>query len=77
MEADYADKNMNEKIKNYKTMKDPLILVLGDKEAEERTVSVTIRGQKQQLHGVSLERFVEVCKKLNAEHTKDLDPEMF
>ena len=77
VEADYADKNMNEKIKNYKTMKDPLILVLGDKEAEERTVSVTIRGQKQQLHGVSLERFVEVCKKLNAEHTKDLDPEMF
>ena len=77
VEADYADKNMNEKIKNYKTMKDPLILVLGDKEAEERTVSVTIRGQKQQLHGVSLERFVEVCRKLNAEHTKDLDPEMF
>ena len=75
VEADYADKNMNEKIKAYKTLKDPFIVVVGDKEVEERTVSVTIRGQKQQLHGLPLDKFVEICKKLNAEHTKDLSIE--
>ena len=29
------NKNMNEKIKNYKTLRDPYIVVVGDKEAEE------------------------------------------
>ncbi len=74
-EADYADKNMNEKIKFYKTMKDPFIVVVGDKEVEERTVSVTVRGQKQQLHDVPLDRFVEICKKLVREHTRELNIE--
>ena len=75
-EADYADKNMNEKIKYYRTMKDPYILVIGNKECENRTVSVTIRGQKTQLHDIPLDTFVEVCKKLNKEHSIDLISEM-
>ncbi len=75
VEADFADKNMNEKIKGYKTLKDPLIVVVGDQEVADRTVSITVRGQKQQFHGVPLERFLEICKKLNAEHTKDLNLE--
>ena len=40
------------KIKAYKKYKDPYILVLGNKEAETGTVSVTVRGCKEQLHGV-------------------------
>ncbi|MBR0463881.1 MAG: threonine--tRNA ligase [Clostridia bacterium] len=73
VEADYADKNMNEKIKASKTMKEPFIVVVGDKEVEQRTVSITVRGQKQQLHDVPLDKFLEICQKLNKERTKDLE----
>ncbi|MCR4895311.1 MAG: threonine--tRNA ligase [Lachnospiraceae bacterium] len=72
VEADYADKNMNEKIKYYRNMRDPYILVIGDQEKEARTVSITVRGQKNQLHGVTLEQLVAMCKKMNEEHLIDL-----
>ncbi len=71
-ECDTADKNMNEKIKEYKNLKDPYILVVGDKEVEERTVSINIRGVKQQLHGVSLDQLKAMCRKMNEEHMIDL-----
>jgi threonyl-tRNA synthetase len=71
-ECDTADKNMNEKIKEYKNLKDPYILVVGDKEVEERTVSINIRGVKQQLHGVTLDQLKAMCRKMNEEHTIDL-----
>ena len=71
-EVDYADKNMNEKIKFYKTMKDPYIVVVGDKEAADNTVSVTIRGQKQQLHDVPLDKFIEACDKMNRSRCLEL-----
>lgn len=70
VEADYADKNMNEKIKTFKQFKDPYILVVGDKEVEAGTVSVTVRGQKVQLHGVPTDKFVEAMKSLNASHAQ-------
>jgi threonyl-tRNA synthetase len=72
VEVDYADKNMNEKIKFYKTMKDPYILVIGDKEVETRTVSITVRGQKQQLHDVPLDTLLAMCRKMNSEHSLEL-----
>ena len=72
VEADFADKNMNEKIKFYKTMKDPYIVVIGDKEVENRTVAVTVRGQKEQLHDLPLDDFIALCKKQNKEHNFDL-----
>lgn len=71
-EVDYEDKNMNEKIKNFKTFRDPYIVVVGDKEAAEGTVSITVRGQKQQMHGVPLEKLVEMCRTMNREHSKEL-----
>ena len=71
-EVDYADKNMNEKIKFYKTMKDPYIVVVGDKEAADNTVSVTIRGQKQQLHDVPLDKFIDACDKMNRSRCLEL-----
>ena len=72
VEADYADKNMNEKIKAYKKYKDPYILVLGNKEAETGAVSVTIRGVKEQLHGVPVDAFLAMCEKMNREHSLEL-----
>ena len=70
-EVDYTDKNMKEKIKAYKNYKDPYILVLGQQEAENNTVSINIRGNKQ-LHGIPLETFIDMCVKMNEEHTLDL-----
>ncbi len=72
VEVDYADKNMNEKIKFFKTMKDPYIVVVGDREAAEGTVAVTVRGQKEQLHGVPLDTFVRMCETMNRNRQLEL-----
>lgn len=72
VETDYADKNMNEKIKRFRTLRDPYTLVIGDKEVENGTVSVTVRGQKQQIHDLPLADFCAMCRKLQMEHLKDL-----
>ena len=72
VEADYTDKNMKEKIKAFKQMKDPYIIVLGDREAEERTVSINLRGSNKQLQNVPLDTFIEMCVKMNTERTIDL-----
>ena len=69
-EADYSDSNMKEKIKAFKQYKDPYIIVLGDKEAENNTVSINIRGNKQ-LNGIPLEKFIEMCNTMN--ETRQLD----
>ena len=71
-EADYSDKNMKLKIKAYKNYKDPFILVLGDREAQERTVSINLRGSNRQIQNVPLDDFVALCEKLNEEHTLEL-----
>ena len=72
VEANYDDKNMNEKIKGFKLMKDPYIIVVGDKEKEERTVSITVRGQKQQMHGVPLDIFYKMVRKLKDTKAQEL-----
>ena len=76
VEADYSDRNMKLKIREYKQYKDPYILVLGDNEAEQQTVSVNIRGLNKQVQDVPLDRFVEICKKLNAERSLELNETM-
>ncbi|SEF76245.1 threonyl-tRNA synthetase [Butyrivibrio sp. Su6] len=72
VEADYSDNNMKEKIKKFKNYKDPYILVIGDKEAAEGTVSINVRGSNKQVQNVPLDTFVEMCKKLNTEHSLEL-----
>ncbi|MBQ7430764.1 MAG: threonine--tRNA ligase [Butyrivibrio sp.] len=72
VEVDYSDANMKEKIKKFKNYKDPYILVIGDKEAAEGTVSINVRGSNKQIQNVPLDKFVEVCNKMNLEHTLEL-----
>ena len=72
VEADYTDTHMNNKIKKFRGYKDPYILVLGDKEAETDTLSVSMRGSSNQIHDVPLDKFVQMCRKLNAERTLEL-----
>ncbi len=71
VEADYSDENMKTKIKGFKKYKEPYILILGDKEAEEGTVSVNVRGNKQ-MNGIKLDDFVNLCKIQIEEHTLEL-----
>ena len=75
VEADYADKNMNEKIKTYKTLKDPYIVVIGDKEVAEGTVSVTVRGLKEQILGMKVDDFVKLCVKMEESKAGELATE--
>ena len=62
---------MKIKIKEFKNFKDPYILVLGDQEVENETVSVNIRGNKK-MNGVPLEKFLEICDKMVDEHSLEL-----
>ncbi len=71
VEADYADDNMNNKIKRFKAYKDPYIAVVGDNEAVNNTVSLNIRGNKK-LNDVPLDKFIEMCVKMNEEKPLDL-----
>ena len=70
-EIDLADDNMNNKIKKFKAYKDPYIIVLGDNEAANSTVSINIRGNKK-LNNVPLEKFIEMCVKMNVEKPLEL-----
>ena len=71
VEADYADDNMNNKIKRFKAFKDPYIAVVGDNEAANNTVSLNIRGNKK-LGDVPLDKFIEMCVKMNEEKPLEL-----
>ena len=67
---------MRTKIKEFKQhAKSPYILVLGDKEAEENTVSINIRGLNKQVQNIALDKFVDYCNKLNTEHILELETE--
>ena len=71
-EIDYSDKNMKEKIKAYKNYKNPYILVLGDKEMEEKTVSINMRGSNKQINNVPLDAFLKACERMQKEHSLEL-----
>lgn len=73
IDADYSDQNMKVKIKKHKQDRVPYVIVVGDKEAENGTVSVNIRGVKDNLMDVPAERFIEVVKKMVASHALELD----
>ncbi len=72
VEADYSDNNMKEKIKKFKNYKDPYIIVLGDKEAAENTVSINLRGSNKQLQNVPLDKFISMCRQMNEKRTLEL-----
>ena len=74
-EAAYEDANMKEKIKKYKTMKVPYIIVVGAKEAEGKTVSINIRGTNKQLHNIPLDEFLDICDELRENRSLQLTEE--
>ncbi len=74
-EAAYEDANMKEKIKKYKTMKVPYIIVVGAKEAEGKMVSINIRGTNKQLHNIPLDEFLDMCDELRESRSLQLTEE--
>ena len=70
-EIDLADDNMNNKIKKFKNFKDPYIVVVGDNEAANNTVSLNIRGNKK-LNNVPLDKFIGMCNKMNEEKSLEI-----
>lgn len=71
VEAAYEDDNMKNKIKRFRNYRDPYIIVLGDNEREQNTVSINIRGNKQ-LNNVPLDTFLAMCEQMNDEKPLDL-----
>jgi len=71
-EADYTDQNMKNKIKHCKLDRVPYVLVLGDKEAAEGTVSVNIRGVKENAMDVPLEAFLAAVEAQMENHSLEL-----
>ena len=70
-EMDLTDRNMKEKIKVHKNAKVPYVAVLGEREMNERTVSLNIRGNRQ-LQGIPLDEFIDMCVKMNEERPIEL-----
>lgn len=61
VELDLSDLSMGKKVNNYRKIKVPYVLILGDNEQANKTVSVKTRTQKQ-INDVAFDRFVEVCQ---------------
>ena len=55
-----------------KQFKTPYILVLGDREAAEQTVSINVRGSNKQIQNVPLSVFLDMCDTLNEERPLEL-----
>ena len=51
---------------------EPYILVIGDREAAENTVSINVRGSNKQIQNVPLDELVKMCCTMNSEHSLEL-----
>lgn len=66
-EVDKRNEKIGYKIREARLQKVPYMLILGDKEAEEKTVSVRKRGDDGDLGSMSLESFKErICSEVNS-----------
>ncbi|MGP1439221.1 MAG: threonine--tRNA ligase [Treponema sp.] len=60
VEADDSTERMNAKIRKHQSLKVPYLLIVGEKEANEKTVAVRIRGGEQKV--MTLEDFAQYIK---------------
>ncbi len=74
--ADLSNRNMKEKIKEAKLHKVPYVLVLGDREATDKTVSINIRGSNKQLQNVPIATFMSMISDMNENHNLELISEI-
>ncbi len=74
-EVDYSDNNMKEKIKKFKKERLPYVIIVGDKEAVEHTLSLNTRTGKN-LYNVPVEKFIEMSNKMRDEKSLTLIDEI-
>lgn len=72
VDVDYSDQNMKVKIKKHKQDRVPYVIVVGDKEAGDGTVSVNIRGVRDNLMDIPAERFTECIREQISSHALEL-----
>jgi threonyl-tRNA synthetase len=70
-DVDASDKRMNAKIREAQMQKVPYMLVIGDKEVENRAVAVRLR-TNENLGAMALDSFVEMAKRLVVARSLDL-----
>lgn len=70
-ESECSDTHMNKKIKYFRNYRVPYVVVVGDTEVENNTVSVNIRGGKQ-MKNIPLEAFITLCNKLSSTRALEL-----
>ena len=70
-EIDLSQNGMGAKVNNYRKMKVPYVLILGQKERENGTISIKIRGGKQ-INDIDVEKFIKIIEKLNKEKELNL-----
>ena len=63
VDADYEDEMMGAKVKHYRAEKVPYTVIVGDKEQEEGTVALKIRGGAG-ANDVPLETFIAACREM-------------
>lgn len=69
--ADLRDRNMRNKIKEHRQMLIPYLLIVGDRDIENRTVSVRLRTDED-LGAMPMEEFGAMVKRLVESHSPDL-----
>jgi threonyl-tRNA synthetase len=74
-EALLEDEGMGGKVNKFRQDKVPYTLIIGDREAENGTVSVKIRGGRQ-AQDVPLDQFVKACAAMNETLALELTGEL-
>ncbi|MCA9883924.1 MAG: threonine--tRNA ligase [Anaerolineae bacterium] len=71
VEADLRDRNMRNKIKEHRQFLVPYLLVVGDRDMEERTVSVRLRTDED-LGAIPLDQFMQMIRELAQSNSMEL-----
>lgn len=73
VKADLQDRNMRSKIKSHRQMNIPWLLIVGDRDIEDRTVSVRLRTDED-LGAMPLDDFVAFAKETVASNSIEIRP---
>lgn len=69
--VDTSEGTMGNKIKSFRKKLLPYIIIVGEKEIENNTISLRVRTGKQ-INDISLDSFISQCKKMVENHSIDL-----
>ena len=73
VKADLEDRNMRSKIKRHRRMNIPWLLIVGDRDIENRTVSVRLRSDED-LGAMPLAAFVRFAAEIISSHSPEIRP---